>query len=158
MKNTPLILMATAALYACSQKTYQQPPNEPTNTTIITETIHDTTIVLQPDTATIIALIRCDSTGQAYLEQLQELQANTNIHQQLQIENNRLSATAKIDPMAIYLTWKQRDTATTIIKPIEIQIPVETNILHPWQKALMLIGAATLTAIALLLIAKKLPR
>lgn len=158
MKNTPLILMATAALYACSQKTYQQQPNESTRTTIITETVHDTTIVLQPDTATIIALIRCDSTGQAYLHQLQPLQANTRIRQQLQIENNRLTSTATVDSMAIYLTWKQRDTTTTIVCPVEVPVKVETNILKPWQKALMLIGAAFLMSAAILLAGRCLPR
>lgn len=150
--------MAIAALTSCARQNYQQQPNGPTQATVITETVHDTTILLQPDTAILQALILCDSTGSAYLQQLQTLQANTRIHQQLQIEYDTLTVTTTIDSLKIYLTWKQRDTTTTIIKPVEIKVPVETNILKPWQKTLMLIGAAFLMSIVAITIFRFLPR
>lgn len=150
--------MAIAALTSCAHQNYQQQPNGPTQTTVITETVHDTTILLQPDTSILQALILCDSTGRAYLQQLQTLQANTRIHQQLQIIHDTLTATTTIDSMAIYLEWKQRDTQTTITQYVEVPVIQQTNILKPWQKALMLIGAAFLLSLFILLITRRLPR
>lgn len=150
--------MATAALSSCARQHFQQQPNEPSNASVITETIHDTTILLQPDTAILQALIHCDSTGQVYLQQLRTLQANTRVHQQLKLTGNTLTATTTIDSMAIYLEWKQRDTKTTITQYVEVPVMQQTNIIKPWQKAMMLIGAAFLLSLFILLITRCLPR
>lgn len=158
MKNTLIITITITILSACAKQNYPQRPSEPTLTTVITETVHDTTILLQPDTAILQALILCDSTGSAYLQQLKTLQANTRIHQQLQITKDTLTATTTIDSLAIYLTWKQRETQTTITKYVEVPVIKQTNIIKPWQKTLMLIGAAFLLSLFILLITRCLPR
>ena len=103
----------------------------------------------------IQALVECDSTGQAYLRQIRQLKAGTQIRQTIHLEGGRLTATSAIDSMSIYLTYKERyqTTETTRTETNTVTVTVTTNILKSWQKLLIFIGALALiiTAIKLYL-------
>ena len=108
---------------------------------------------IQPDSSMIQALVECDSTGQAYLRQIHQLKAGTQIRQTIHLEGGRLTATAAIDSMSIYLTYKDRYQTTEITRTETNTVTVTANILKSWQKLLMFIGALALiiTAIRLYL-------
>ena len=118
-------------LPSCSRRQYpQQSTGTGTvTTTTITETLHDTIITIQPDTSMIQALIECDSTGQAYLRQIHQLKAGTQIRQTIHLEGGRLTATSAIDSMSIYLTYKDRYQTTEITRTETNTVTLTTNIL-----------------------------
>ena len=60
-----------------------------------------------------------------------------------------ITVKAKVDSMAIYLTYKDRLLETTEIREVEKVIERQVNILKWWQKFLMWVGAG---AIILLLL------
>ena len=148
-----LILPVILLLTSCSRRQYPQHSADTVTTTTITETLHDTVITIQPDTSMIQALIECDSTGQAYLRQIRQLQAGTQIRQTLHLEAGHLTATAAIDSMSIYLTYKDRFQTTETTRTETDTVTLTTNILKSWQKLLIFIGALALiiTAIKLYL-------
>ena len=101
----------------------------------------------------IQALIECDSTGQAYLSEIMQLKSAARLHQDIRLQANVLTATADIDSMSIYLTYKDRYRTTETTRTETNTVTVTTNILKSWQKLLMFIGALTLiiTAVKLYL-------
>lgn len=113
----------------------------------------DTIITVRSDTSMIQALIECDSTGQAYLSQIMQLESAARLHQNIRLQANVLTATAAIDSMSIYLTYKDRYRTTETTRTETNTVTVTTNILKSWQKLLMFIGALTLiiTAVKLYL-------
>ncbi len=155
MKPTSAILILPVILLlpSCSRRQYPQQSTGTVTTTTITETLHDTIITIQPDSSMIQALVECDSTGQAYLRQIHQLKAGTQIRQTIHLEGGRLTATSAIDSMSIYLTYKDRYQTTETSRTETSTITVTTNILKSWQKLLMFIGALALiiTAIKLYL-------
>ena len=155
MKPSSLILVISVLLplSSCSRRQYPQHSADTVTTTTVTETLHDTVITIQPDTSMIQALIECDSTGQAYLRQIHQLKAGTQIRQTLHLEAGHLTATAAIDSMSIYLTYKDRFQTTETTRTETDTVTLTTNILKSWQKLLMFIGALALiiTAIRLYL-------
>ncbi len=72
----------------------------------IVETIKDTTFLIKPDSATIKALIYCDSLGNAHIKEITELRAGQRVKQDIKLENNVLTTTATIDSAAIYFQYK----------------------------------------------------
>lgn len=109
--GTPFATVAIAAalsLHSCSHRQYPTTATETVQTTTIVETLHDTVVTLAPDSAMLQALIECDSTGQAYLKEIEQLRVGAKLHQTLSLQNNLLTAAAHIDSMEIYLTYKDR--------------------------------------------------
>lgn len=157
-KQKIILLIVTAQLSSCCRQSFPQPPSQPTETTVITETVHDTTVVVRQDSAAIQALIECDSTGQAYIAQILELQSGTKVRQHLELNQGILQATAEVDSIQIYLTFKQRDKQTVKYVTVEKPVIVETNVIRPWQKFLMMLGAILIAATVIRLIIRFVPR
>ena len=149
MKPAIILMAAILSLQSCCHKIY--PSTSQTTSTIetITEIIRDTVIQTQPDTAILQALIRCDSTGRARLEEINTLKQtqNQHLHQTLTItldpqphQPTPITLTTTVDSMSIYLTYKERYKQTTQTQITETIIEKEVNILKWWQKGLMWVG------------------
>ncbi len=150
LRQTAFILLAwLLSLASCSRRQYPQTATATTSVTTITEIRRDTVITVQPDSSILQALIECDSTGRAYLKEIDQLKSSATLHQNLHLQDNVLTATAAVDSMDIYLTYKDRYQTTTNTTTETRTVTVTTNILKPWQKLLMYLGALAALAIAL---------
>ncbi len=152
-----IIFLTTLAAVSCCPKLYPHKTENTEHTVTITEIVRDTVIQVQPDSSVVEALVRCDSTGRARLEEIRTLKQSARVRQTLALKDNRLTAKAVVDSMGIYLTYKERHKEEQKVQTIETVIEKEVNILKWWQKALMWIGVVS-TLIFLALIALKLLR
>ena len=158
MKQKSILAAALLiTLSGCCPKLYPHTTENTERIVTVTETIRDTVIQVRPDSSIVQALIRCDSTGRAKLEEIQTLRQSERLRQTISLQNNRLTAKATVDSMGIYLTYKDRYREEQNVQTIETVIEKEVNVLHWWQKALMWVGAAALIA-AMLLAAVKLTK
>lgn len=151
MKSKIIFLLALTVA-SCCPKLYPHKTENTEHTITVTETIRDTVIQVQPDSSIVQALIRCDSTGRARLEEIRTLKESARVWQALALKDNRLTAKAIVDSMGIYLTYKERHKEEQHVQAIETVIEKEVNILRWWQKALMWIGiiAIVLSALSIL--------
>ena len=113
-----------------------------TDSVIVRETLRDTVVSIAADSSLVRALIECDSTGRAYLRQLEEYRAGARLPPpELSIDtNNVLTATAAIDSMEIYLTLKARHREDTSIHREVVTPGVEVNHLTWWQTPWIRLG------------------
>ena len=135
--------MALATISGCCPRLYPHKTESTEHNVTITETIKDTVIQVQPDSSIVQALIRCDSTGRARLEEICTLKESARVRQTLALKDNRLTAKAVVDSLGIYLTYKERYKEEQKVQTIETVIEKEVNILKWWQKALMWMGAVS---------------
>ena len=140
-----IIVMTALAAASCCPKLYPHKTENSERIVMVTETVRDTVIQVQPDSSIIEALIRCDSTGRARLEEIQTLRQSARVQQTLSLKDNRLTSKAVVDSMGIYLTYKDRYREEQKVQTIETVIEKEVNILHWWQKSLMWAGALALS-------------
>lgn len=124
---------------------------------VVTDTIRDTVIQIRPDSSIVQALIMCDSTGRARLEEIRTLKESARIRQTLALKDNKLTAKSVVDSMGIYLTYKERYLEEQKVQVVETIIEKEVNVLKWWQKSLMWMGAVS-TLIFLTSLAFKLLR
>ena len=157
----PKSILAAAALAAllaipqgCCPKLYPHTTENTERIVTVTETVRDTVIQVRPDSSIVQALIRCDSTGRARLEEIQTLRQSERLRQTISLQDNHLTAKATVDSMGIYLTYKDRYREEQNVQTIETVIEKEVNILLWWQKALMWAGVIS-TILLLGLIAAK---
>ncbi len=152
-----IIFLTTLTAVSCCPKLYPHKTENTEHIVTVTETVRDTVIQVQPDSSIVQALIKCDSTGRARLEEIQTLKQSARVQQTLVLQDNRLTAKAIVDSMGIYLTYKERYKEEQKVRTIETVIEKEINVLKWWQKALMWIGVVS-TLIFLASIALKLLR
>ena len=157
----PKSILAAAALAAllaipqgCCPKLYPYTTENTERIVTVTEIVRDTVIQVLPDSSIVQALIRCDSTGRARLEEIQTLRQSERLRQTISLQNNRLTAKATVDSMGIYLTYKDRYREEQNVQTIETVIEKEVNVLRWWQRALMWAGAASTILLFGLLAAK----
>ncbi len=135
-----IILLSALAVTSCCPKLYPHKTERAEHTVTITETTRDTVIQVQPDSSIVQALIKCDSTGQARLEEIRTLKESARVQQRLALNDNKLTAKVVVDSMGIYLTYKERHKAEQEIQVVETVIEKEVNVLKWWQKSLMVLG------------------
>ena len=143
MKRIILWTIVLTIVQSCCPKLYPHKTENTEHTVTITETVRDTIIQIQPDSSIVQALIRCDSTGRARLEEIRTLRESARVQQTLNLKDNKLTAMAVVDSMGIYLTYKERYKEEQKVQTIETVIEKEVNILKWWQKALMWMGAVS---------------
>lgn len=104
-------------------------------------------VIVEADSAMLRALIECDSLGQAHIRQLLEYQAGQRVWPpQIEIRDNVMTATARVDSLAIYLALKDRYTEkVSRTNRTEIRT-VEVNRLNGWQKFWCRLGQILFTA------------
>jgi hypothetical protein len=134
-------------LQGCCPKFYPQTTTTVEHFEVVKEVVRDTVVQVQPDSSILQALIKCDSTGRARLQEIQTLKESARLQQSIKMEADLLpyqptAITVKtvVDSMGIYLTYKDRFKESTEVREIKTIIEKEVNILHWWQKVLMWIG------------------
>lgn len=149
MKRIIISIVALEVFCGCCPKLYPHKTESTEHMVVVTETIRDTVIQIRPDSSIVQALIMCDSTGRARLEEIRTLKESARIQQTLALNDNRLTTMAVVDSMGIYLTYKERYREERKVQTIETVIEKEVNVLKWWQKALMWMGAITVFSIVL---------
>ena len=140
-----IILLSALAVTSCCPKLYPHKTENTEHMVVVTETIRDTVIQVHPDSSIVQALIMCDSTGRARLEEIRTLKESARVQQTLALKDNKLTAKAVVDSIGIYLTYKERYREEQKAKVVETIIEKEVNVLKWWQKALMWMGALVLS-------------
>ena len=156
MKQIIIPIVALATISGCCPRLYPHKTESTEHNVTITETIKDTVIQVQPDSSIVQALIRCDSTGRARLEEICTLKESARVRQTLALKDNRLTAKTVVDSMGIYLTYKERHKEEQKIQVVETVTEKEINVLKWWQKALMWVGIISIVLSALSIIIRKL--
>ena len=147
MRRCIRLLTTLLVLQSCCPKFYPQTTTTVEHFEVVKEVVRDTVIQVQPDSSILQALIQCDSTGRARLQEIQTLKESARIQQSIKMEADPLpyqptviTVKATVDSMGIYLTYKDRFKEAVETREIETIIEKEVNILHWWQKALMWAG------------------
>lgn len=73
MKRLLIPVAALLLIQSCSPRLYPSRTETVEHTVIVTETIHDTIVQVQPDSSIVQALIQCDSAGRARIEEIRTL-------------------------------------------------------------------------------------
>ena len=131
-----VVLIVTIALFMQSCKAKK----EVSSTTIVrTETIReterDTVVEVQADSALINALLECDSIGNVLLKQITAYEAGKHVKPpRLDIRDNVLTATVKVDSFGIFMTFRERYVERTDYMESQEKEIVYVNRLTEWQK------------------------
>ena len=94
--KSKIILLSALAVTSFYPKLYPHKTESTEHTITVTETIRDTVIQVQPDSSIVQALIKCDSTGRARLEEIRTLKESARVRQTLELKDNRLTAKAVV--------------------------------------------------------------
>lgn len=129
MKRIILPIVALTVICGCSPRLYPHKTELTEHTITVTETIRDTVVQVQADSSIIQALIKCDSTGQARLEEIRTLKESARVRQALVLRDNKLTATSIVDSMGIYMTYKERYREDQKVQVVETVIEKEINVL-----------------------------
>ncbi|NJN27154.1 MAG: hypothetical protein HC819_14840 [Cyclobacteriaceae bacterium] len=135
------IILALILIAAASCKPFKIPDRVETDITIV-ETLRDTTVYLT-DSASIRALVVCDSLGQVQIKEIQSLRSGKHIKPpdikiiRISPVQSIIESTCKIDSQAVYLKIKDREinNMTTVTKTIIKKRPWTA-----WQKAQLWFG------------------
>ena len=159
MKRTIIAMAAILSLQSCCHKLYPHTTEITEKTESVTETIRDTVIMVQPDSSIMQALIQCDSTGRARLQEIKALKESARLQQTISIEPEPqpykptvITVKATVDSMGIYLSYKERYKETAQIQKIETVIEKEVNVLKWWQKLFIWLGSISTILIILTLV------
>ena len=156
MRRCIRLLTTLLVLQGCCPKFYPQTTTTVDHVEVVKEVVRDTVVQVQPDSSILQALIKCDSTGRARLQEIQTLKESARLQQSIKMEADPLpyqptviTVTATVDSMGIYLTYKDRFKESVETREIETIIEKEVNILYWWQK--LLIGAGIIAIIGICL-------
>lgn len=143
------VLIVTIVLFMQSCKAKK----EVSSTTIVrTETIReterDTVVEVQADSASIKALLECDSVGNVLLKQIAAYEAGMHVNPpKLDIQDNVLTAMVKVDSFGIFMTLRDRYVERTDFMESQEKETVYVNRLNGWQKFRIWIGNIVLILI-----------
>lgn len=99
-----LFLLALLAFAACKgPKVITQ-----VKRVVITEVTSDTVVYSKPDSASIEALIKCDSAGNAYIAEIQQLKAGKYTVPQVRMKDNIVYLDCNVDSAAVYLKMSKQ--------------------------------------------------
>ncbi len=160
-KFVTVLVVGALALCGCSPKIYPHRTESTEHTVTVTETVRDTVVQVRPDSALVQALIRCDSTGRARLEEIRTLRESSRLQQTLTVESPAepyqptvVTVKAVVDSMGIYLTLRERHREEQQVRTVETVIEKEVKVLRWWQTALMWMGGVSLFVIFVAVIGK----
>lgn len=148
-----VIVIAVGVLVSvgCSPKMYPHRTESTEHTVTVTETVRDTVVQVQPDSSIVRALIRCDSTGRARLEEIRMLRESSRLQQTLTMDPpaepyqpTAVTVKAVVDSMGIYLTLRERHREERQFRTVETVVEKEVNVLRWWQTALMWMGVLSI--------------
>ena len=158
MRRCIRLLTTLLVMQGCCPKFYPQTTTTVEHFEVVKEVVRDTVVQVQPDSSILQALIKCDSTGRARLQEIQTLKESARLQQSIKMEADPLpyqptviTVKATVDSMGIYLTYKDRFKESIEKREIETIFEKEVNNLHWWQKVLMWIGGIAIVAGILLI-------
>ena len=149
MKRIIIAMAAILSMQSCCHKIYPHTTEVTEKTETVKEILRDTVIMVQPDSSILQALIQCDSTGRARLQEIKALKESARLQQTISIELEPqplkptvITVKATVDSMGIYLKYKDRYRETSQIQKTEAVIEKEINVLKWWQKLFIGLGIA----------------
>jgi hypothetical protein len=152
MRPAAIILFIIASLSSC--RTPKIITETVTVRETVTETVHDTTIVVEKDNSAIRALLECDEERNVLVKKLVDVRAGERVHPPaLKIEDNILTAECEVDSFTIYLAWKDRFVETDTIKHTVLP-PTIVKEPSGWQWFQIWLGRI-LVAVAIIFVALK---
>ena len=162
MRRCIRLLTTLLVLQSCCPKFYPQTTTTVEHFEVVKEIVRDTVIQVQQDSSILQALIQCDSTGRARLQEIQTLKESARLQQSIKMEADPLpyqptviTVKATVDSMGIYLTYKDRFKESVETREIETIIEKEVNILHWWQKTLMWAGIIAIIGICIKFVVRR---
>ena len=154
-------MAAILSMQSCCHKLYPHTSEVTEKKETVTEVLRDTVIMVQPDSSILQALVQCDSTGRARLQEINALKDSARLQQTIKIDPDPephkptvITIKTQVDSMGIYLIYKERYKETAEIQQIENVIEKEVNILKTWQKVLMWLGVLAILWILIKILLK----
>ena len=154
-------MAAILSMQSCCHKLYPHTSEVTERKETVTEVLRDTVIMVQPDSSILQALVQCDSTGRARLQEINALKESARLQQTIKIDPDPephkptvITIKTQVDSMGIYLIYKERYKETAEIQQIENVIEKEVNILKTWQKVLMWLGVLAILWILIKILLK----
>ena len=154
-------MAAILSMQSCCHKLYPHTSEVTEKKETVTEILRDTIIMVQPDSSILQALVQCDSTGRARLQEINALKESARLQQTIKIDPDPkphkptvITIKTQVDSMGIYLIYKERYKESAEIQQIETVIEKEVNILKTWQKILMWLGALAILWILIKILLK----
>ena len=154
-------MAAILSMQSCCHKLYPHTSEVTEKKETVTEILRDTIIMVQPDSSILQALVQCDSTGTARLQEINALKESARLQQTIKIDPDPephkptvITIKTQVDSMGIYLIYKERYKESAEIQQIETVIEKEVNILKTWQKVLMWIGVLAILWILIKILLK----
>ena len=154
-------MAAILSMQSCCHKLYPHTSEVTEKKETVTEVLRDTVIMVQPDSSILQALVQCDSTGRARLQEINALKESARLQQTIKIDPDPkphkptvITIKTQVDSMGIYLIYKERYKESAEIQQIETVIEKEVNILKTWQKVLMWLGALAILWILIKILLK----
>ena len=154
-------MAAILSTQSCCHKLYPHTSEVTEKKETVTEVLRDTVIMVQPDSSILQALVQCDSTGRARLQEINALKESARLQQTIKIDPDPephkptvITIKTQVDSMGIYLIYKERYKETAEIQQIENVIEKEVNILKTWQKVLMWLGVLAILWILIKILLK----
>ena len=154
-------MAAILSMQSCCHKLYPHTSEVTEKKETVTEILRDTIIMVQPDSSILQALVQCDSTGRARLQEINALKESARLQQTIKIDPDPkphkptvITIKTQVDSMGIYLIYKERYKESAEIQQIETVIEKEVNILKTWQKILMWLGVLAILWILIKILLK----
>lgn len=150
MKGTLILISLMVMLIGCKV----QEPITITNTKVEKEYIKitDTLVKTAPDSSSIAALLKCDSLGNVYLTQLNDVKGRVT-SQTVSLKDNKIIVDCKVDSMAVFVKMSKAyktSSDTTTVKPPPEYIEVEKPLTW-WAKTLRICGYLWIGSILLVI-------
>ena len=154
-------MAAILSMQSCCHKLYPHTSEVTEKKETVTDILRDPIIMVQPDSSILQALVQCDSTGRARLQEINALKESARLQQTIKIDADPkphkptvIAIKTQVDSMGIYLIYKERYKESAEIQQIETVIEKEVNILKTWQKVLMWLGALAILWILIKILLK----
>ena len=161
MRRILITMAAILSMQSCCHKLYPHTSEVTEKKETVTEVLRDTVIMVQPDSSILQALVQCDSTGRARLQEINALKESARLQQTIKIDPDPkphkptvITIKTQVDSMGIYLIYKERYKESAELQQIEAVIEKEVNILKPWQKILIWLGALAILWILIKILLK----
>ena len=161
MKRILIAMAAILSIQSCCHKLYPHTSEVTEKKETVTEILRDTIIMVQPDSSILQALVQCDSTGRARLQEINALKESARLQQTIKIDPDPkphkptvITIKTQVDSMGIYLIYKERYKESAELQQIETVIEKEVNILKTWQKVLMWLGVLAILWILIKILLK----
>ncbi|MPL77602.1 hypothetical protein SDC9_23459 [bioreactor metagenome] len=119
---------------------------------VVIEKQFDTVLFTLPDSASIVALIRCDSLGNAYLSEIAKLKTGRAVRPSLTVKDNKAIFDCKVDSMAVYLNMYRRFESQTDTTSVIRFIEKKPGLLERFVDGFLLISLGALVGSIILLL------